>query len=619
MAHNGGRSQINPSFLYYNNEYLYCDRMKSADKWNRNDNTTPYDVTKHDADGYMHTLYGGGEYLILKIPSQSARPGEYILDWEGGGTLNFSGASSSSTSPIVGTPNSNSIRIDVTGVTADGVNYPHNIRFYHVDDAALIAADPNAFSPYAKAKYAKIGSFRWHDPQLTNDGNNIAKWAHRMPLTHFSYVASRYIEALYAGDSTNSGDDYTVDPPSGWVLEDKAVLHVRWNADGTTTTPTLTVTGEAVEIPILDHQCSPFPFSDNRKPKTGRNATLVYDADLASFIMHGGNFSYYDMGLTGGMPVEHIVKFCNEVGCHLWFSFPHYACDPVSDYVTNTINYIRDNLNAGLVAKYEVSNELWNSSAFYTQTYYARAKEKAKYPAGPSDDDDNWVGRALALVGKAVHDAYSGDTSRYDVICACGAYAGSLSSYAPRMESTNFLSEPGGFAAKTYVTKGSVANYWHSSFAGTATEATMATEWASATDARKLELVNEYVTSEAGSSGFSLNNCKARLLLWRDWFAAYDCGLEPYEGGYDYGWSDGTGDTNAFTQACYSAPALYRQTQLLYQYCVSLGITYPSQYNAVGSSNFSTHHPDIYADPEPTWLAIEDFSNNKLQFLFTTS
>ncbi len=68
-----------------------------------------------------------------------------------------------------------------------------------------------------------------------------------------------------------------------------------------------------------------------------------------------------------GNALEHQIAHANETQKHPWFTIPHLATD---DYVQNMAVMVRDNLDAGLAARVEFSNEVWNSQ--FDQTTYAR-------------------------------------------------------------------------------------------------------------------------------------------------------------------------------------------------------------------------------------------------------
>lgn len=81
----------------------------------------------------------------------------------------------------------------------------------------------------------------------------------------------------------------------------------------------------------------------------------------------------YSYSQNGGAPVEIMVRLANELGANPWFTIPHTADD---DYVRRFATYVRDNLDRGLVAHVEYSNETWNFQFKQTQWMKAMAEER---------------------------------------------------------------------------------------------------------------------------------------------------------------------------------------------------------------------------------------------------
>ncbi len=75
-----------------------------------------------------------------------------------------------------------------------------------------------------------------------------------------------------------------------------------------------------------------------------------------------------------GMPVEHMVRLANEVGADPWFTMPHLADDT---YIRNFATYVRDNLDPGLTARVEYTNEAWNFA--FSQTHWLRDQASAAW------------------------------------------------------------------------------------------------------------------------------------------------------------------------------------------------------------------------------------------------
>ncbi len=74
-------------------------------------------------------------------------------------------------------------------------------------------------------------------------------------------------------------------------------------------------------------------------------------------------------GIPTGVPLEVMVALANQVGADPWFNIPHQASD---EYVREFAEYVRDNLDPGLVAHFEYSNEVWNGQ--FEQFSYANAE-----------------------------------------------------------------------------------------------------------------------------------------------------------------------------------------------------------------------------------------------------
>ncbi len=75
-----------------------------------------------------------------------------------------------------------------------------------------------------------------------------------------------------------------------------------------------------------------------------------------------------------GVPVEYMVQLANEVGADPWFTMPHTADE---EFIRNFATYVRDNLDPGLKAKVEYSNETWNFS--FDQTHWLHNKAEAEW------------------------------------------------------------------------------------------------------------------------------------------------------------------------------------------------------------------------------------------------
>lgn len=77
-----------------------------------------------------------------------------------------------------------------------------------------------------------------------------------------------------------------------------------------------------------------------------------------------------------GAPLEVQVELANQLNAHPWFNIVHNATD---DYVRNFADYVRDHLKPGLKAHIEYTNEAWNGN--FWASLYVREKGKGLYTA----------------------------------------------------------------------------------------------------------------------------------------------------------------------------------------------------------------------------------------------
>lgn len=614
MPHNGGLTQVNPWFAYNAGDYSFLNRLKQAADWEVRDNSGAKDPSKHDANGWCHTIYNTGVYARTHIPSASDRPGNWVLKWTGGGTLSATGLSAQTATDgrFAFAPGAQVVDIHITGVTTPGSDYPHDIIFCHEDDEAQVALQPYGFTELVKTKNSKTGVWRCLDWQQSNVAN-VVRWADRLPTTHWSFTAPKYPIELYAGTTTNSGDDYSA-TLSGFALVDKAQVIVNFNADSTGTTPTLEVSGTGVKTIRNEYGGE---LSSSRRPKSGRVGTLTYDLDLDCWLKLGGDTNVFSQGISSGVPIEAILLFCDEIGAHPWVLSPYLTVDPMSDWTVEQATAIKTYSDASatwMIPRYEPPNESWNNQFRVTQ--YGYLKEGVRV-GSPTFDIHNWYGRVLSKIGKVISTLYADDRTKYQVICGVQAYGSTAGSNA-RLTSASYVAETGdaGDAAKFWATHVAPAIYWSSSFDGTTTDDTMAAEYATATDARKTELIEEYLTSDEGTNAVSWADTIARIDAWNTWRNSFGVtmGFTSYEGGYaTAGYLPGSAELDAFQRAAYFSSTLYWLTQRQYKYILSLGGEFPSAYVFSGVNEWALFNPNIYATPSTAYDAAVDFSNNRLK------
>ena len=136
-------------------------------------------------------------------------------------------------------------------------------------------------------------------------------------------------------------------------------------------------------------------------------ATLVYDADLNSWLKAGGDSNTGSCGLGNGCPYEIMLQLCKEMGAHPWFTAPFMAVDPMTDFHTQLATYIKTNMPSWMIPRFETCNELWNNGN--NATTYAFGKSfvhwNTQFGVGQFDQND-WQGKTASTIGQAVYAAY---------------------------------------------------------------------------------------------------------------------------------------------------------------------------------------------------------------------
>ncbi|MBR0836970.1 hypothetical protein JQ612_27565 [Bradyrhizobium manausense] len=632
---NGGRSQVNLNFLQTGGDYPFINLLKTAQNWGFIDNSGWPEPSTLDADGYPILISNKGVYTVFFAPSQAARPGNYVVTWNGNGTIylgmNNTAVSGSKTSTS-GTGRyvfSTTETRFVVGISAIGSPRITNLQVFHAaDEAALNAGQVFGARFKQRLVEAKFGVIRFLNWQLGNT-TNVTTWATRKPVSYVFYAGAEFRPSLYAGLTTNDGSSYTAQL-AGFKLVDKATVTVKFNASSSSSC-TLNV-NQTGAIPVLNAYSAPLSASNNSFPVGGTwqsLATLVYDATLKAWIKQGGDVAMGSVGLLNGCPPELMLRLCAEVGAHPYFVTPALSIDPATDYMPSLTAYCRDNGPAWMIPRFEGPNELWNGAGGFFQTAYANAKANAY---GWGGDYHNWYGKALSILGQIVSQAYGGDRKRYHVLCgvqtAVGDSLAGTKASDPRLESTKYLAQStqpqapySKTPAKNWVTHVACAQYITPSEYNTAQELTDATAFAAAVGNPSLQasIASAYAsTVNSGTGRFTVGNVAKMYANWKSWAQSHGIvKLTGYEGGYspDYG---GTAEVKALRAASKSAPVLTTITALNYANFVGLTdatfvAEFPSCFQLSGrapSGSAWAVLEDIYQSPNPPqWAAIVAFNN----------
>lgn len=629
-AFNGGRTQVNLSFLQSGGDYPFLNCMKTAQSWSFIDNSGIPDPSSLDSNGYPIRITNGGVYTVFFVPSQASRPGNYVMTWSGNGTI-YCGMSNT---PVSGSKTSTSgsgryvfstrdSRF-VVGISAIGKQYITNLQVFHADDEATLNAG-EVFGKQFKARLvqANFGVVRFLNWQSANT-TNVTTWATRKPLGYVFYSGQEFRAALFAGSTTNVGGAYAVSLP-GFQLADKATVTVKFNASASGPC-TLNVNGTGA-INILTGYAAPLGNTTYPIGGTWQSfATLVYDATLNAWLKHGAETSGSG-GLENGCPPELMLQLCAEIGAHPYFLTPPYAIDPATDYMPSLAAYCRANAPSWMVPRFEGPNETWNYAYGFVATSYAAAKATAY---GWGADVHNWYGKSLSVLGQIVSTAYSLDRTKYQVLCgvqtATATTQGGAASSNPRLQSTKYVHQSAAAQkpysktpAANWVTHVCCAQYVSPAQYGTSQETAAAAAYAAATTpAARQAVADAYATTVTANAGsFTLPKVATLYANWKAWALANGiermCG---YEGGYS---PDYTGNSalDALRAASKLSSVLQAATTGNYDNFTNLSDTrftaeFPSCFELSGpspSTNAWAVLEDVYQSPTPPqWNAIVAFN-----------
>jgi Ca2+-binding RTX toxin-like protein len=138
-----------------------------------------------------------------------------------------------------------------------------------------------------------------------------------------------------------------------------------------------------------------------------------------------------------GVPIEAMVKLCNEAHVDMWYNMPTKADDT---YVTNALTYIRDHLDPSLKVHVEWSNEVWNQS--FNTYRYAQAQADKLWGNGTTvgHGANIYYGYRSAQVADIAHKIFTGSHAGQlvDVIAGQAANSGLLTYMQQGMTKAGF-------------------------------------------------------------------------------------------------------------------------------------------------------------------------------------
>lgn len=398
-SHNGGRTQFNTAGLGYSGSFEFLNILKTSQDWSYVTSggawVDPGDCA-FDANDYPTAIPVGKGGVSRKayMTTQSERSGNWVVLWDGGGTIHVSGGTTvggtSKTSTagttnnryefsMSGSPTTDYLEFGVAAVLSSS-EYPHNIRVCHIEDEpALLAGGIFGVKFLAKLRESGVGVLRFLS-WMGSGGNGandtaLTTWASRRPVGSASYAANEFRTSLFAGVTTNTGDAFSITPVAGYVLGNSAPVHnegmiVKWSATASGSSPTLTK-GGATKPVMRPNGTLLAPGLNTGRPALNLYAYVVFNSVLDAWLCFGSTTA--SSYLTNGCPPEIMVALCSELGVHPYFPCPFLAADPITDYMPSLAAYIRDSGPSWMIPRFEGPNESWNSASAFYSTQYAKA------------------------------------------------------------------------------------------------------------------------------------------------------------------------------------------------------------------------------------------------------
>lgn len=382
-AFNGNRVQINAADANGSPDQ-FLNLLKGAGRWGNVSAGGAFDITRLDSDGYATSLPAGGIQVPVVVPASTAIA-QYILMWDGGGTLGTSGSlvsGSYSTSGCIVSfgPNSSpaTVNIRVLAVNSSS-DYPHNIRLVADNgrDAALLAAG-QVWRPEYLDYMSAAGCIRMMDFSSANVNTQVF-WADRKPVSYYTYNEHYFPpdKIVPIANVTYDGvSKYTVTwSGQAGALTDKTqfIAQIPTTQTALPSTLNLNATGDITLAQVQGQAISSGLVA-------GRWMLFTYDESLNVWMVCD-NAGSSSCGIQNGAPPEILVRLCNETRAHIWHVPGMYQCDygnnTISDYQTELATYTKNNLNPNLIAMYETGpNECWNFG--FRCTAYAWQKQRAR-------------------------------------------------------------------------------------------------------------------------------------------------------------------------------------------------------------------------------------------------
>lgn len=536
----------------------------------------------------------------------------------------------------------------LSGTTFTGLS---NLVLVREDwEAGLDGGD--MFSPDFMAKYQTLApsiirTMPWLDP---NDSNNVTNDLYLGDASNFHYGA-QWHPSLWAGSLAGT-NTYTcsaaADTPGSWT--DGEIIQAQIINANTSTTVTLDVGSRGAKTVWTAFATVP----DVGFMNANRVATFIYVAKIDKVL-------YFPSALKANKPLSVCVAAANALNADLWINIPHLMIDAA---VTRWAQYVKANLNSGLTAYFELSNEVWNFGGGFPQTslYHVIGRDFYGFP-----DNNNrtfyslYAKRSREIFGLATT-VWAGATQpRLQRVLAFQAFGPSSSTNTYRLQgadltldaSGNYTTVPANIVTN-YSTVGnrpidfcdalSYATYWagHHTFqfdpeftALNFTELRSAADDYNSGTPALMESALDWLDADIrGTTATSQTLKDLRDDIYPTWntiAASYGVEVVGYEGGCGIVSPSVSRLTALSIDTAYSAKitALITAYKRNWRFKVTSSAQMrqftsvatsrtPSWFVGMGANPWSLHEGDLYSDPWQSWYAMVARTSGKEVFSITS-
>lgn len=432
-----------------------------------------------------HGLNTGDPFLLFRTLAGTAPGGVSIYDSTNGGTVTFYAIVVDANTIQFATTQANALASVAITTSSTGSGL--------LAQATVVAKAASSFS-------VASSNFTFPEPHLFATGDSISLQATGSPNSlpsnismggnYFAIASSPTVLQLAATKSDAIAGTAIVFTGSmaGTII---VVKNPQLNLNGTGNVPIKSADGSQVNTSSSSSGSRPLARTSS---VAGAFGTLVYDADLASWLLQGSQDRQNVAAVTNGIPPEIGVKLCAKVGCHPWWVSPYLTLNyksgsarGLTDYMPSLMAYARDNMPPWMKPTFEGYNENWN---LITLSAYSQMKAFAFWSAA---DLHAYVGRYSSLLGQAAVLTFGGPVgSKCDVYIglqgATFSNASNAASNNQRMLADQFVNNgpavPAGYVrepAYKWCTYVGGANYYTpnlvSTTSGTLNESAMAAAW----------------------------------------------------------------------------------------------------------------------------------------------